>query len=170
MILSYFWRKAQKLIINNKLEYILSGPKAFAAALFILTGIIIVFMGHIVFGLAISFFVVFLLTSYSGVEIDTANHRIKQYNKYFGIIKTGKWKNLNSFIGLTIVPMRKINTIASRANITNTTVKKDYRIYLVNKAKKPAFVIKICKNREQASNSIDEFAIWLKLPVYSVKR
>lgn len=77
---------------------------------------------------------------------------------------------MNSYIGLTIVPMRKINTIASRANLTNTTVKKDYRIYLVNKAKRPAFAIKICKNREQARDSIDEFSIWLNLPVYSVKR
>lgn len=158
------------MIINNKLEYILTGPKAFAASLFIFAGIIIVFMGHVVSGVSISFFVVLLLTSYSGVEIDTANQRIKQYNKLFGIIKTGKWKDLNSFIGLTLIPMRKINTIASRGNITNTTIKKDYRIYLVNKAKKPAFAIKTCKNREQAGNSIDEFSIWLKLPVYSVKR
>lgn len=156
--------------INNKLEYILEGPKAFVAYLFILTAIIIIFMGHVIAGVLISLFIVFLLTSYSGVEIDTANHRIKQYNKFFGIIKTGKWKTLNSFIGLTLVPMRKINTIASRANLTNTTVKKDYRIYLVNKAKKPAFAIKICQDREQAQNSIDEFSIWLKFPVYSVKR
>lgn len=158
------------MIVNNKLEYILSGPKVFAAILFVVTGIIFVLMGHIIFGLSISLFVAFLLTSYSGVEIDTTNHKIKQYNSFFSLIKTGKWKNMNSYIGLTIVPMRKINTIASRANLTNTTVKKDYRIYLVNKAKRPAFAIKICKNREQARDSIDEFSIWLNLPVYSVKR
>ncbi len=158
------------MIINNKIEYILSGPKTFAAILFFLTGITIALMGYIYWGLSISFFVLFLLTSYSGVEIDTTNARIKQYNRFFGVIKTGKWRNLNAFIGLTIVPMRKVNTIASRSNLTNTTVKKDYRIYLVNKAKKPAFPIKICLNREQARNSIDEFSIWLKLPVYSVKK
>ena len=158
------------MIINNKLEYILSGPKVFAAILFVLTGFIMALMGHIILGSTVSLFVIFLLTSYSGVEIDPANHRIKQYNCFFSLIKTGKWKNMTSFIGLTVVPMRKINTIASRANITNTTVKKDYRIYLINKAKRPAFAIKICKNREQARDSIDEFSIWLKLPVYSVKR
>ncbi|MCG6187870.1 hypothetical protein [Maribellus maritimus] len=158
------------MIINNKLDHILSGPKAFAATLFVITGIFIVFMGHIILGLSIAIFVLFLLTSYSGVEIDTVNHRIKQYNKFFGIVKTGQWKNMNSFIGLTLVPMRRVNTIASRANITNTTVKRDYRIYLVNKAKKPAFAIKICKTRHEAQNSIDEFSIWLKLPVYSAKK
>lgn len=158
------------MIINNKLEYILSGPKAFVAILFILTGIIIGLMGHVLFGLAIVLFTVFLLTSYSGVEIDTVNHRIKQYNKFFGIIKTGKWQEISSFIGLTLVPIRKFNTIASRANITNTTVNKDYRIFLVTKAKKPGIVIKICKTRKQAQTSIDEFSIWLKLPVYSAKR
>ncbi len=156
--------------VDNKLEYILSGPKAFAAILFIFTGIIIALMGHVLFGLAIVLFTVFLLTSYSGVEIDTVNRRIKQYNKFFGIIKTGKWQELSSYIGLTLVPMRKFNTIASRANITNTTVKKDYRIYLVTKAKKPGVVIKICKTRELAQTSIDEFSIWLKLPVFSARR
>ena len=158
------------MIINNKLEYILSGPKVLAAILFALTGIAIAFMGQVIFGLAIFLLVIFLLTSYSGVEIDTTKHKIKQYNRFFGLIKTGKWENMNSFVGLTVVPMRKINTIASRANLTNTTVIKDYRVYLVNKAKRPAFAIKICKNRAQARDSIDEFAIWLKLPVYSVKR
>jgi hypothetical protein len=40
----------------------------------------------------------------------------------------------------------------------------------VNKARKPAIAIKTCPTREEAQNSIDEFSIWLKVPVFSVKR
>lgn len=127
-------------------------------------------MGQILFGILIMIFATFFLTSFSGIEIDTTSRRIKQYNKFFGIIKTGSWKNLHTYLGLTLVPMKRVSTIASRANLTTSTVHKDYRIYLVNKSKKPAVAIKICKSREQAQNSIEEFSIWLRLPVYSIKR
>ncbi len=159
----------KKMVVNNKLEYILSGAKVFVGYLFIFTGAIIAFLGQIMFGLSVSTLALFFITTFSGVEIDTTNKKIKQYNKLFGIIKTGRWQSLDFFIGLTLIPVRKINTIASRANITNSVVQKDYRIYLVNKNCKPAFPIKICKNMEQAQNSIDELSIWMKLPVYSRK-
>lgn len=158
------------MIVNNKLDHILTGPTIFVGYIFLFTGIVIILMGQIFFGISIMIFVAFFLTSFSGIEIDTTNRRIKQYNKFFGIIKTGIWKNIHAYLGLTLVPMKRVSTIASRANLTTSTVHKDYRIYLVNKAKKPATVIKICKTREQAQNSIDELSIWLKLPVYSIKK
>lgn len=158
------------MIVNNKLENILSGPTVFVGYIFLLTGFVIILFGHLPIGISIVIITVFFITSFSGVEIDTTNRKIKQYNKFFGLIKTGSWKNIDTYIGLTLVPMKRVSTIASRANLTTSSVQKDYRIYLVNKAKKPAFAIKICKNREQAQNSIDELSIWLKLPVFSIKR
>ncbi len=157
------------MIINNKIDRLLTGPKIFVAIIFLLTGVAITFTGNIVFGATIVILIVFFMSAYSGVKVDTTNHRIKQYNSFFGCIKTGEWKNIDAFIGLTLVPMKHVNTIASRANLTNSTIEKDYRIFLVNKAKKPAFAIKVCKNKEMAQNSIDEFSIWLKLPVFSIK-
>jgi len=157
------------MIINNKIDRLLTGPKIFVALIFLLTGVAIAFIGNITIGAGIVILAVFFMTAYSGVEVDTTNHRIKQYNSFFGCIKTGKWQNIDAFIGLTLVPMRHVNTIASRANLTNSTVEKDFRIFLVNKAKRPAFAIKVCKNKEMAQNSIDEFAVWLKLPVFSIK-
>ncbi len=156
--------------INNTTDYILSGPMKFAGYTFLATGLIFVFNNSVIAGILISFISLFFTFSFSGVEIDTDNKRIKQYNKIFGIFKTGQWKRLDAYIGLTLVPMRRVNTIASRANLTNTTIKKDYRIFLVNKAKKPAIAIKVCNNMENAQTSLDEFSIWLKLPVYSIKR
>lgn len=112
----------------------------------------------------------FLLLSYSGIIIDTEKHKIKPYNNLFGLIKTGKWESVDHYIGLTLVPMNRIYTIYSRSNRMSESKNTDFRIYLVNKAKKPAIPIKKCKSYEKAHNSIDEFSIWLKLPVYSVKR
>ena len=157
------------LYINNKIDNLLNSPITFVGYIFMGTGLFVA-TEHLLFGLSIIILAAFFTFSCSGVEIDTANRRIKQYNKIFGLIKTGEWKHLDAFLGLTLIPMRKVSTIASRANLTTSTITQDYRIYLVNKAKKPAFAIKKCKTREQAQNSMDEFSIWLKMPVYSIKR
>lgn len=161
--------------IDNKIDNLLSGPRTFVGYVFILTGIFIIVLNDfeafaIIIGSIIILFSVFLLTTSTGVEIDSINRRIKQYNNIFGLYKTGQWQSLNAFLGLTLIPIRKVSTIASRANLTTSTIQHDYRIYLVNKARKPAFAIKKCATREQAQNSIDEFSIWLKMPVYSIKR
>jgi hypothetical protein len=157
------------LYIKNKIDRLLTGPIIFVGYIFIATGVLVA-TKNLIFGISMAILAAFFTFSYSGVEIDTANRRIKQYTKIFGLFKTGGWKHLDAFLGLTLVPMRNITTIASRANLTTSSMNYDYRIFLVNKAKRPAFAIKKCKTREQAQNSIDEFSIWLKMPVYSIKR
>lgn len=155
--------------IENKIDNLLPNPIGFVGYVFLATGLLVAVM-NLILSISIVIIAAFFTFSYSGVEINTSTRQIKQYNKIFGIVKSGKWKSLDSFLGLTLIPMRSGSTIASRANLTTSTVNYDYRIYLVNKARRPAFAIKKCKTREQAQNSIDEFSIWLKMPVYSIKR
>ena len=158
------------MIVNNKTEQAFGRTTAFAGLIFLLSGIVMIVAGAIVLGAVAAILSAFVLFTYSGVELDTARRRIKQYNKIFGIIKTGKWQSLEPYIGLTLIPISTIETMASWSNRISSTKSTDYRIYLVNKAKKPAFVIKKCFSKENAINSLDEFSLWLKLPVYSVKR
>ena len=112
----------------------------------------------------------FLVFTYSGIEIDTDKRRIKSYFKIFGLIKRGKWESLGKYEGVTLVPMKKVHTTFSRSNRQTSTTEKYFQIFLVNKAKKPALPIKNCRTMEQAQNSIDEFSIWLKLTVFSLKK
>lgn len=104
--------------------------------------------------------------TFSGIEIDTEKHEVRQYHKLFGLFKTGKWKSLRA----SLVPITTRESVASWSNRVTSNKKTDYRIYLVNKARKPAFAIKTCPTREEAQNSLDEFSIWLKVPVFSVRR
>ena len=158
------------MIIDNKTGRILSGPSIFLGITFLVPGLIFIANMAWISG-AISLAIAsFLLLSYSGIQIDTERRKIKPYNKYFGFIKTGKWKTIDNYLGVTLVQMNKIQTIYSRSNRVNSSAKKEFQIHLVNKAKKPALAIKKCKTLETAQNSLDEFAIWLKLPVYSVKK
>lgn len=111
----------------------------------------------------------YLFTTFSGVEIDTENNKFRAYNKHFGLLKTGRWRTLNDYQGVTLVPMKNVTKMYSRSNRVNESSRKEFRVYLVNKAKRPAIEIKRCKTQEQGQNSLDEFSIWLKIPVFSVK-
>ena len=156
------------MIIDNKISKTLSGSSVFLGVTFLVIGIIaLINKGWIQSAISLTI-ASFLLLSFSGIEIDTKKRRIKSYNKLFGLIKTGKWKPIDNYLGVTLVPMKKVQTIYSRSNRVNSSTKMEFQIHLVNKSKKPALAIKKCKTVEDAQNSLDEFAIWLKLPVYSV--
>jgi hypothetical protein len=137
---------------------------------FIVIAAILTLTYHWVFAIASFIVAAFLLFTFSGIEIDAEKRMIKPYYMVFGIIKRGNWESLNNYKGLTLVPMQKVYNTFSRSNRKNSMVKKDFRVYLVNKAKKPAFPLKSCKTEEAAQDSMDEFSIWLKLPVFTVKR
>lgn len=157
------------MIIDNKLDKTLSGPSVLMGFTFLILGIVLLvvknwWLGAI--GIVLAFF---LLLSYSGINIDTTGRRIKPYFKAFGIFKTGKWESLKNYIGLILVPINLIYPVYSRSNRRTVSISSEFRVYLVNKAGKPSIPIKKCRTRQKAQRSIDEFSIWLKLPVYTIK-
>ena len=157
------------MIIDNKIEKTLEGPTIFFGITLLIIGVSMLFVSMLALGIAGILISLFLFLSYSGIIIDTERKAIKPYNCWFGFIKTGSWKSLKKYIGLTLVPMNKVYSMYSRSNRQNVSVEKDYRIYLVNKSKKPSLALKKCKSRDKAQKSMDEFSIWLELPVYTVK-
>lgn len=155
--------------INNKISPFLTGPYLFFGVIFIVAGVfglINAQWGYASINLLIASY---LFGTFSGVQIDTETREFRAYNQHFGVFKTGRWHSLDNYIGLTLVPMKSVNTMFSRSNRVNTSEKEEYRVYLVNKAKKPSIEIKKCKTPETGQNSLDEFSIWLHLPVFSVK-
>ena len=157
------------MIIDNKIQKTLDGPSIFMGITFLFMGIVLLAVANWFLGGLSIIIALFLFFSYSGIDIDTGKRMIRPYNILFGIIKTGKWESIDKYIGLTLVPMKRIYSVYSRSNRKNISSENDFRIYLVNKAKKPAIPIKKCQTLEKAQNCIDEFSIWLKLPVYSIK-
>lgn len=155
--------------INNKITPFLTGPYIFFGLTFIPL-IYFSVINHKHLGAVIPITVLwYLFGTFSGVEIDADKRMFRPYNKHFGLVKTGSWYSLDNFIGLTLVPMKSVYRMYSRSNRENDSEKQEFRIYLVNSARKPAVEIKRCKTLESGLQSIDEFSIWLKLPVYSVK-
>lgn len=158
------------LIIDNKTGKVLNGPAIFLGLTFTLIGIVFILDAVWLFGFLFLLVALFLFFSYSGVEINTETKKIKAYNNFFGLIKKGKWESLNQYKGITLVPMRTTQTIFSRSNRQTTSTDRYFMIYLINAGLKPKLPIKKCKNIEDAQNSLDEFSIWLKMPVFSIKK
>lgn len=158
------------MIIDNKIEKTFSGPLVIMGITFMTVAIVLVSTHRAIFAVLSFIIASFILFTFSGILIDTKKRMIKPYYMVFGLFKRGKWESLEKYRGLTMVPMKKVYSTYSRSNRKNTTAKNDFRVYLVNKSKKPAFPLKSCKTREAAQNSMDEFSIWLKMPVFSVKK
>lgn len=158
------------MIINNKIDKALTGPSIFLGITFLVLSI--GFISNYKWFLGVLFLLLasFLFFTYSGIEIDTETKQIKSYYSIFGILKRGKWQSLEKYKGVTLVPMKKVNTTFSRSNRQTSTTERYFQIYLVNKAKKPALPIKKCKTLDAAHDSLDEFSIWLKMPVFSIKK
>jgi hypothetical protein len=154
--------------INNKITPFLNGPYIFFGLIFIVVGLLSLLTAQWLFASFNLLIAWYLFGTFSGVEINTGTRKFRSYNKHFGVFKTGSWRNLDDFVGVTLVPMKSVLTMYSRSNRANTSQKQEYRIYLVNKAKRPAIEIKTCKTPELGQQSLDEFSIWLKMPVFSV--
>lgn len=157
------------MLIDNKIEKTLNGPSIFLGITFLVLGLAFIINGNWMLGLPFLLVACFLFFTFSGIEIDTDKQQVKPYYKVFGFIKRGKWISLNKYKGVTLVPMQTTQTMLSRSNRQTSNTNKYFQIYLVNKANKPELPIKKCKTFDEAQNSLDEFSIWLKMPVFSRK-
>jgi hypothetical protein len=157
------------LKVDNKIERAFGRTAIFAGIIFLMAGMFILIAGAYLVGVVTVLLAVFVVFTDSGVEFDTEKQMMRMYNNWFGFIRTGKWKSLHDYIGVTLIPIARWESMASWSNRITSNKTTDYRIFLVNGARKPAVAIKKCKTRETAQNSLDEFSLWLKIPVYSVK-
>jgi len=158
------------MIIDNKIERTFAGPLTILGISFLLVSLIPLLDGTWYVAIPAFIIALFLLFTWSGVVIDTENRRFKPYYMVFGLFKRGQWISLEKYLGLTLVPMQKVYATYSQSNRKSKSASTDFRVYLVDNHKRPAFALKKCKNEEQAKNSMNELSNWLKMPVYSVKR
>ena len=157
------------MLINNKISRTTYGPYLFFGYTAIVVGAGAAYNGSWILAIIAVIITWFILASYSGIEINTNNQQFREFNMWFGILKTGKWKPIDGFIGITLVSMHEVSRIFSLTSKSKYVDNRNFRIYLVNQSKRPEIVIQKFKNKEDAQRRLDEFSIWLHLPVYSVK-
>lgn len=154
------------MIINNKLDRSFGKFAVFAGLIIFISGCLTIKYIWPVFFILVSSFIIF---TRAGIQIDTEKRQVRLYQNLFGIYKTGKWKSMDLYKGLILIPIKRYFRMASMSNRSATVEEHDYRIFLVNQKNRPDAVIKICKTRDEAQQSIDELSLWLKTTVYSLK-
>ncbi len=157
------------MLINNTTSRFLTGPYIYFGLIPLLIGIIGLLDQQWIVAIFCLTIAWYLFGTNSGMEINTDKKTFREYNKHFGIFKSGQWKSINQFIGLTVVSMKSVYKVYSRSNRTNASSKTEFRVYFVNEHKKPEHLIKKCNTQEEAQNKMDELALWLHLPVFSIK-
>lgn len=153
------------MVINNKLDRSFGKVGLGSGLILIIAGAITITTGFTAILIVLGAFIAF---SHSGVQINSNKKRIRLYQNICGVIKTGKWQALEKFHGVTVSPFNRITQMRSLSNRQTTMEEHDYRIFILNKNKKPDFPIKKFKSREEAMQELDELALLLKLPVFSI--
>jgi hypothetical protein len=100
----------------------------------------------------------FVSFTYNGTIIDTAKKRVKPYTALFGLIKTGKWIDLNHFTGFNILKVTGSSSLYSRGNVRLDMIESDIRLHLINNDGSRKVVINKFKVFEDAQKLKDELS------------
>ncbi len=112
------------MIINNKIDKVFGPSGVFAGYVLMTVGLISSFY----YPTALILLVIGGYTAFttSGTIIDTDKKRIKHYISHFGLLKSGKWLELESFTGIQISRSNISYSTFSRSNRQLDTKKKGY--------------------------------------------
>lgn len=112
--------------INNKITPFLTGPYLFFGFIFVVSTLMGLYNRNWYFALISLIIAIYLFTTFSGVEIDTERKKFRAYNKHFGLFKTGRWRTLKDYLGVTLVPMKSVTTMYSRSNRVKNRANKNF--------------------------------------------
>lgn len=154
------------MIINNKIDKVFGPSGVFAGYVLMTVGLISSFYyPSALFLLAIGGYTAFTT---SGTIIDTDKKRIKHYISHFGLLKSGKWLEMESFSGIQISRSNISYSTFSRSNRQLDTKKKGYRILLVDK--KAGIPLMHCNSLDDAKVEAERLGKSLALPVEILQR
>ena len=121
------------------------------ATYFSLTGLILVVLGA------------FIGFTNSSTTIDAKNKRIRFSNNIFGIIKTGKWINVDMDMQVGIKRDNKVYRTYSKSNRTLDIEVHDTKLYLFDKNDKPILPIMKIQNKKNNNDEIDKISSELEI-------
>lgn len=135
---------------------------------FIFIGIVLIPSGvvllssNLMLGVSFMLFGTLTLTSFQGVEIDTAAKRYREYNSYY-FIKTGSWKAYQQAEKLYINPVKTSQQLSSQAS-TSSFKGRAFNAYIKfdNDEK---FLLASDKAYEKVEAKVTELARFTSLPI-----
>jgi hypothetical protein len=118
------------MINHNKLDKSFGPVGSFSGIIVFIAGLATIWISF--FSLILILIGAFMGFSYSGVEIDFDQKRVRFLNNLFGIIKSGQWVNVKPDMKIGISKSNKVWRSYSGGNRILDVPSEDYRLILFN--------------------------------------
>jgi len=141
------------MINLNKLDKTFGPVGSFSGIVVFIAGLATIWFS--LFALILILTGAFMGFSYSGVEIDFDQKRVRFMNVFFGIIKTGQWLNVNPDMKIGIGKSNKTWRSYSGGNRIVDVPSEDYRIFLFNASGKKLMPLKKFSDLITARKELD---------------
>jgi hypothetical protein len=110
---------------------------------------VFVVTGALILGTLLTVISALAATMRTGVYLDTANRRMRQYSSYLGV-KSGKWNGMEMYPFLTLFKSKLSSTIYSRGNVALDLTDTVYDVFLLSKNHRQRVLIYTCPGKDQA--------------------
>lgn len=141
-------------VADHKIDTLLGPSGTFAGYSLMILGAIGTF--YDLTGLIPVFAGMFMALTFDGTIIDYRLRRIKGYTCLFGILKLGKWHDIDDFTKFIIYRSSRKYTTYSRANIPLDLKSTDIRLALLNSSGNKKIIINKYSSFESARNDMTE--------------
>jgi len=149
------------MIIHNKLDKSFGPVGSFSGIIVFIGGLGTIWFS--LFSLILILIGAFVGFSYSGVEIDFDQKRVRFLNNLFGMIKFGQWVNVKPDMKIGISKSNKAWRSYSGGNRILDVPSKDYRLLLFNASGKKLMPLKKCDNLITARKELDDICEQLEI-------
>lgn len=122
------------MLVNNKLDKLFGPVGSVSGILIFVVGIVMTYQSFL--ALIVSLFGAFVGFSYSSTHIDFDKKRARFSNNLFGIIKTGKWINIEPSMAVGLKKSYRSWRSHSKGNRTYDCTQIDFRVNLYDSKKK----------------------------------
>jgi hypothetical protein len=119
------------LITDNRIDRLIGPTGIYAGYFLMLAGLAAAYFFSIAY-LLLALAGTFIAFTYDGTQIDFGLRKIRGYSCLFGLIKVGKWYDIDSFSKFHIIRSKRTHTTYSRANVPLTQKESDIRLLLLN--------------------------------------
>lgn len=151
------------MISDHKIDK-LSGPSgSFAGFALIIFGSIGLFISVSITSLILIVAGAFMAFTYDGTIIDFTSKRIKSYTCLFGLVKIGKWYNIDTFKKFRIYKSSRTYTSYSRANVELNLKSGDIRLSLLNNNGSVKITVNKFNSFEEARTEMSDLICKLQL-------
>lgn len=120
-------------------------------------------LGGIIEGIIILLLGCFIAFTTAGIEMDITNKKLNDYWKYFNLVKSQSWKNIQGYPSVAVLKLNKTYGLFSKSNRSMEISDMKYEVYLLDKLQHERLQISSFDNADDAIDFAKSIADKLKI-------